>query len=173
MLIIAKSIGQLNFRDLMDVYSETNTLTGSERYCDCSNYEQLRNAEQDFYQYLNEVFFCQADSFYAILESEGRYVSALRMEPYLDGYLLSSLETALDMRNKGYGYLLIKALQRHLKIQGSGVIYSHVSKKNTASMRLHLKCSFEIIKDYAVYADGSVLQDSVTLQFTYNEAETT
>ena len=63
--------------------------------------------------------------------------------------------------------MLIQAVQSYLKEQGSGVIYSHVSKKNTASLGIHKKCGFEDFKDYAVYSDGSVLHSDVTLVYKY------
>ena len=43
-------------------------------------------------------------------------------------------------------------------------VYSHVGKRNTASMALHMGCGFEKIQDCAVYIDGSVSQNAVTLK---------
>ena len=122
--------------------------------------QQLLLTEQDFHQYLRECFFLTQDAFYAVWISEGRYVSALRMEPYRDGLLLEALETAPEFRRKGYGSALVRAV---LDIVGEQKIYAHVHKKNIASLMTHEKCGFHETMDYAVYADGSVLHNSVTL----------
>ena len=57
MLKIINTISQLKFSKLMCVYSEGNLLNGSERYPYLSLESQIREAEHDFYNYLNEVFF--------------------------------------------------------------------------------------------------------------------
>lgn len=172
MLKIVQSLGQLNFSALMNVYTEGNILNGKTFYPKESAQQQLCNAEQNFYHYLNSVFFRQNNSCYAIWEAQGRYVSALRLEPYSDGYLLCALETAPDVRQRGYAETLVCAAQSYLAEQGSGVLYSHVSKKNAASLAVHKKCGFQIIMDHAVYSDGSVHQNSYTLAFAYEKSET-
>ena len=172
MLKIVRSLGQLNFSALMNVYAEGNILNGKEFYPNESAQQQLCNAEQDFYHYLKSVFFRQSDSCYAIWEAQGRYVSALRLEPYSDGYLLCALETAPSDRRKGYAKALVTAVQKHLSQQGSGILYSHVSKKNAASLAAHRACGFQIILDHAVYSDGSVCQNSYTLAYSYEKSET-
>lgn len=172
MLKIARSLGQLDFSALMNVYAEGNILNGKAFYPNESAQQQLCNAEQDFYHYLKSVFFRQCDSWYAIWESQGRYVSALRVEPYSDGYLLCALETASDVRQRGYAVTLVSTVQKHLAKQGSGVLYSHVSKTNAASLAVHRKCGFQIVMDHAVYSDGSVLQNCYTLAYAYEKSET-
>ena len=83
----------------------------------------------------------------------------LRLEPYRDGLLLAALETHPQMRRKGYAVKLILEVMTYAKELS---IYSHVSKKNIASLRTHEKCGFERIMEYAVYADGSVNDKSYT-----------
>ena len=172
MLKIISTIPQLHFHKLMQVYREGNVDNGRELYPDFSPEEQLANAEQDFYHYLNFVFFKQDGAFYAIWEAEGSYKSALRIEAYADGFLLCALETAPGDRCRGYASALIRAVQNYLKGKGSGTIYSHVSKKNTASLAVHRNCGFQVIKDHAVYSDGSVLSGSFTLAYQYQKSET-
>ena len=87
------------------------------------------------------------------------YFSALRLEPYEDGLLLEALETAPAHRRKGYAEKLIRAVQAEFLQK----IYSHVSKKNTASLAVHQKCGFRQVLDYAKYIDGSVVRSAVTL----------
>lgn len=168
MLKVINKLSQLKFTDLMQVYEETNLLTGREHYPGFSETAQLREAEQDFYEYLRSVFFCQLNARYAVWEKENKYISAVRLEPYLDGILLCALETAPEYRRKGYGELMIRELQLYL---GGSRIYSHVSKSNLASLQLHKKCGFQIMKNHAVHMDGSVFHDSVTMVYECKKTE--
>lgn len=158
MLYIAKNLHQLNFRQLMEVYEESNTENGAEFFPGESAGQQLLQAEQGFYQYLREDFFSEPGAVYCLWEEQGRYISALRLEPYKDGLLLEALETRPDSRRKGYAQKLICAVLA----QTEEKIYSHVSKRNTASLRTHEACGFYRIAERAVYIDGSVRPDSCT-----------
>lgn len=171
MLIIAHKLSNLDFSKLMQVYQEGNIENGADRYPHLSAVRQEAAAEQDFYQYLNEVFFLQEHSFYAVWENEGAYVSALRIEPYRDGFLLCALETAPGLRCRGYASLLIENVICYLSKQGDGVLYSHISKKNMASLAVHRKFGFSVTDAHAVYSDGSVSNHSYTLKLCYKESE--
>lgn len=159
MLIIAKSMKDLSFSALMEIYIEGNMENGQDNYPEEPEYRQIMLVEQDFYNYLSQVFFRTDGAVYLIWEERGKYVSALRLEPYQDGLLLEALETAPDQRQKGYAKTLILAALGEFD---GKKIYSHVSKRNTTSIRTHEVCGFEKILDHAVYADGSVLRSSVT-----------
>lgn len=155
MLIIATSFRQLRFGELMEVYADAN----AKKVFDWPNLPSgfaLQLAEQDFRQYLQEVFFRTNGALCAVWEESGKYVSALRLEPYKDGLLLEALETAPAERKKGYAATLIREVQRYLMEQGPVKLFSHVNKKNTASLRTHEKCGFSVISDHAVYISGSV-----------------
>lgn len=171
MLKIAGKLSEINFSNLMSVYYEGNLQNGKELYPDDTEGVQIRKAEEDFYQYLSSIFFHQKASYYMIWIDNGCYMSALRLEPHQNGMLLSALETAPDARQKGYASILIMETLSHLSLSGSGIVYSHVSKKNEASLAVHRKCGFQIIKDYAVYADGSVLHDHLTFAYEYKKSE--
>ena len=160
MLVIASSLRELNFRALMEVYIEGNRENAGENYPDLPPEQGLLRAEQDFYDYLREDFFRQAGAIYAIWASDGRYVSALRLEPYRDGLLLEALETAPDARQRGYATALMEAVLERLPGKR---IYSHVRKRNLPSRKTHEKCGFREMLDYAVYLDGSVDRHSLTL----------
>ena len=56
MLIFAKRLRDLRFSELMEVYFQGNMENGIEQYPNEAPYRQLELAEQDFYQYLCEVF---------------------------------------------------------------------------------------------------------------------
>ena len=160
MLYIVKNLKELDFSQLMAVYEEGNLENGAELWPELPEGLRLIRAEQAFHQYLRECFFCTPEAVYCIWQEGGRYVSALRLEPYQDGLLLEALETAPDCRRKGYAFALMEAV---LGEYGAQKIYSHVSKRNKASLRTHENCGFRKVLDYAVYVDGSVRHNAVTL----------
>lgn len=162
MLILAKSLRELSFGSLMEVYEEGNRENAAEFWPGLDAAAGLLQAEQDFYQYLKEVFFPVEGAVYAVWEEKGRYLSALRLEPYQDGLLLEGLETAPTARRKGYAEKLLRAV---LEAFGGRKLYSHVGKSNIPSLKVHEKCGFQIICDYAVYIDGSVNSRCCTLCF--------
>lgn len=173
MLKIVSRLTDINFSQLMNVYSEANAANGEINYPDLPHWQQIASAEQDLYQYLNEVFFRQENAFYAIWYQESAYISALRIEPYMDGLLLSALETVPFLRKQGYAQMLINSVMHYLSSANSGIVYSHVAKRNIASLAVHKKCGFSVIRDYAVYADGSVLHNSYTLAKRIIKSEST
>lgn len=161
MLEVFDSLKNLNFQMLMDVYAQSNRENAEVYFPQLSEPQGVAMVEQQFYTFLQEVFFKTRDSRYCVWLADGKYVSALRLEPYRDGLLLEALETAPEQRHKGYGRRLMQAALG--QIQGKPV-YSHVGKRNAASLALHMGCGFEKIRDCAVYIDGSVSQNAVTLK---------
>ena len=159
MLYLATKLREVNFSALMGVYEEGNRENGALVHPGLPQGQQILRAEQSFHQYLKEVFFPTAGAVYAIWLENDIYVSALRLEPYEDGLLLEALETAPAHRRKGYAEKLLRAVQ----VEFPQKIYSHVSKKNTASLAVHQKCGFRQVLDYAKYIDGSVVRGAVTL----------
>ena len=153
MLTVATNLRELSFGKLMEVYAEGNLENGLDLWPDEPEGRRIALAEQEFYSYLREIFFKTSHARYFIWEESGSYLSALRLEPYQDGLLLEALETHPQHRRKGYAAKLMEAA---LQYAGNVKIYSHVGKKNTASLRTHKKCGFRPILEYAVYADGSV-----------------
>lgn len=161
MLHLATKMHQLDFAQLMAVYVDGNAENGKELYPHLSDAEQILRAEQAFYQYLTECFFKTPQAFYAIWMENGEYLCALRLEPYEDGLLLAALETAPHARGQGWATKLIQAVQRVFPQK----IYSHVGKRNAASLAVHRKCGFSQAQDYARYLDGSVARNAYTLLF--------
>lgn len=160
MLKIARKMNELSFGKLMEVYLEGNLENGQDLWPDEPEGRRIALAEQEFYNYLQQIFFRTDSAQYLIWEENGRYVSALRLEPYKDGLLLEALETAPEARRKGYAARLVQAALEHV---GNVKVYSHVGKRNAASLRAHEKCGFARILDHAVYADGSVNDVCCTL----------
>ena len=159
MLYLATKLREVDFSALMGVYEEGNRENGALVHPGLPQGQQILRAEQSFHQYLKEVFFPTAGAVYAIWVENDAYVSTLRLEPYEDGLLLEALETAPAHRRKGYAEKLLRAVQ----VEFPQKIYSHVSKKNTASLAVHQKCGFRQVLDYAKYIDGSVVRSAVTL----------
>jgi GNAT superfamily N-acetyltransferase len=166
MLKMIDALTDVDFRQLMDVYEESNRISGSRFYPELSENLQTLYAEQDFYSYL-EQYFRTPTARYAIWLDKKRYVCALRIEPYNVGLLLNALETAPEARNQGYAKCLLKAVLDNLRSNGGGILYSHISKNNFPSIKIHLDCGFQIIADQAVYLDGSVHSDAYTLSIDY------
>lgn len=165
MLRCIYSMKELPFGALMAVYEQSNQENGEEFWPDLSAGERLLRAEQEFYQYLQQVFFQTEGAFYCLWEVKGRPVCALRLEPYRDGMLLEALETAPEQRRKGYATALIRAALAQV---GTVKIYSHVGKRNEASLKTHIACGFRRISEQAVYADGSVNDRCCTLLYGGN-----
>lgn len=159
MLTLIYHMKDLNFRQLMDVYEEGNLENGRQMFPYEPEGQWPLLAEQSFYQYLKECFFPTKGAAYAVWTAQGRYVSALRLEPYRDGLLIEALETAPAMRRQGYASALLLAVKNWA---GDQTLYSHVSKKNLPSLQTHLSCGFHRIMEHAVYADGSVLTNCCT-----------
>lgn len=165
MLILAKSMEDLSFGDLMEIYIEDNREHGAELWPEKTLEEQLALSKQDFHSYLEEDFFSKPSAVYAIWEADGKYVSALRLEPNRDGLLMEALGTAPGERRKGYAAALIQAVQDWLKEKGAVKIYSHVGKRNAASLKAHERCGFRRFLDHTVRGDGSVNPNAVTMLY--------
>lgn len=144
MLIMAENLHQISFLQLAQIYYDPQAGYGG---------------DSDFYTYLKDCFFGEYKGIYAIWEEKGRYVSALRLEPYKDGFLISGLETALEYRRRGCARHLLEGVLS----QVSGKVYSHVMKNNIASLSLHQQCGFEKLSDSARYLDGSADSRAWTL----------
>lgn len=156
MLLIAKSMPEISFGKLLEVYSAGLLEQAGEEYAYLPCGQALLQVEQSFYQYLRECFFSTQGSVYCIWQEGTHYLSALRLEPYRDGFLLSALETMPQYRNRGYAEMLMKAVLQNLKEFGVTRVYSHIDRRNRASLAVHRRCGFRQILEYAVYLDGSV-----------------
>lgn len=159
MLILFDSLSNLRFGELMCVYEEGNRENAKDLYGHMDRNAGIIQAEQDFYAYLEQVFFKTNNARYAIWEEDGHYVSALRLEPYEDGLLLAALETRPGYRQQGYAQRLIRSAMDLVLVP----VYSHVNKGNMASLKTHFSCGFERISEYAKRIDGSMVDDCCTL----------
>lgn len=163
MLLAASTLEEISFPQLMEVYRQTNLENGKILAPFDPEARQLQLAEADFYDYLHDSFFRQPSAQYMVWVEDGCYTSALRLEPYRDGLLLGALETAPEQRRRGCATRLIWAVQGELTHRGDVKLYSHVHKKNLASLTVHGNCGFQIIQDSATYLDGTVSAGAFTL----------
>lgn len=162
MYIQACSMRQLNIRDLLAVYAESIANCAQHQFSSYPMGFRQQMAEQDLLDYLREDFFPNGGTI-ALLYHDKHCVSALRLEPYRDGILLTGLETAPGFRCKGYAGTLLAAVLNDLERPTR--VYSHVALCNAPSMAVHRACGFQVYADHAVFLDGSVSRSSVTMVF--------
>ena len=156
MLKVIRNINQLPFGEVMQVYLQSNLQKAKLDHF--GRADGLLQAEMDFYAYLRDGFFRTDGAYYCLWEDNRQVVSALRMEPYEDGLLLTGLETHPDCRGKGYACALMAAALE----QAQCPVYSHIDRHNFASIAVHKKCGFEKVTNFAVFLDGSVSRNADT-----------
>ena len=159
MIEVFYRLDNIRFGELMCVYEEGNRENADIRYANMDRNAALLQVEQDFFAYLNEVFFVQKNAKYYILIENNKYVCAARMEPYADGYLLTGLETRPEYRRRGYAKKLLREIVGFVE----QTIYSHVMKDNLASLKTHYSCGFEIVSEHAEFIDGTTSHSCYTL----------
>ena len=162
MLIKATKMNQLCVGKLVDGYASSICEDAEKKYPYLSETEKRLQAEQDFYTYLQDFFTFPA-ACYFVLQDGDEYVSALRLEQYKDGCLLSALETKPNCRKRGYGKSLVHQVLAQLPEET--VVYTHIKKKNEASIAVHTSCGFYTITDCATLLDGTVSREYLTMLY--------
>ena len=151
MLKTAKSIAELDYAQLLNVYVEHLFSSGS------------YGSESVFYDDLSD-FLAAPEHICCLWAPEGRYKACVRVEPHRDGVLLTCLETAPECRRQGYGLSLVAATLQFLIQKDCRSAYVHVAKKNSPSIALHRKIGFYTISDSARLVDGTVSQNYITMK---------
>lgn len=149
MLFRISRFDDLDERKLMDIYSESNFENTDYFFPDLEDKkEAVRKVEEGFLGFLKDEFFSQSGSVYWVLESDGVWVSALRLSRIEKGlYYLEALETRPDCRRQGHAACLLDGVIDELKQAGPFRICDCISKRNTASIRTHEKCGFSIVSE--------------------------
>ena len=148
MLVQVNAYSDVDPRKLMDLYAEGNLENAEEFYPDIDKDEAVKKVEADFLRYLEQDFFQSTNPSYWILEENGQWVSALRLNRLqLDLYYLQALETRPDSRRKGYAARLLNEVCDALKQEGPFRLCDCVGKWNKPSLQTHLKCGFEIVSE--------------------------
>ena len=153
------NISQICFSELMRVYEEGNVDNAKIRYSNMDANAAVLQVEQDFYAYLEEVFFAAKDAKYYVLSENEKYLAALRIEPFENGVLLEGLETRPGFRCCGFAKQLVGRMLSEVDCP----VYSHVMKDNFPSLRTHYSCGFEKYSDTANMINGSINRDCFTL----------
>ena len=132
---------------LMEIYAESNLENTDYFYPELTDKaEAVKKVEEGFLNYLEQDFFQGPGPSYWVLEVDGRWVSALRLNEIKPRFFyLEALETRPDARRMGFGARLLRELIAALQMQGGFTICDCVGKRNEASLRTHLKCGFEIV----------------------------
>lgn len=164
MLTIISNVEKLPYSQVMRVYEQSIRERTQKDHRNCCSMQQLLNAEQDLYAYLQDVLE-QKLAVLAFWTDNNKFVSALRLEKYRDGLLLTALETAPRERSKGYASMLVSCVVDQFS---DSKIYSHIADNNLASISVHLKCGFQKISSSAVFLDGSQSTDASTYLYEKN-----
>lgn len=157
---------------LMDVYSEGNLKNASYFYPEETDIEAAVDKVKDgFMEFLQKDFFAHDDATYWVLEENGAWVSALRTCMVKPGtYYLEALETPPAQRNRGFASKLMLEVLETMKQEGSFQLYDCVSKKNTPSLKTHLKCGFTIAtEDGYDYLNNAVEVRDYGMVYYYNK----
>lgn len=140
MLLIAKVYSELSEEQLWNVY----------------------DGNCDTVWYIQRDFFTMPETMCCVWVVNELYCSILRLEPYMDGYLITGLETPVQFRRNGYAEQLIRSAIKYLFDRDVQIIYSHIENRNVASVVLHKKIGFAKIYDYAKYVDGTISANAAT-----------
>ena len=140
MLLVADKISELSIEQLTNVYGKNQAVI----------------------EYIQQDFFVENGTLCCVWQDHGKYYSVLRLEPYLDGVLITGLETDPTQRRRGYGRRLMQSVIDYLSDKNLNRVYSHIEKRNKASIALHQQIGFVQILDYAKYIDGTVSANSAT-----------
>lgn len=156
MLLIADKIENIEISRLFTVYSET-----------ISSMKQEYGAFRGEYAFIISLqeFLSSENAYLGIWCVDGIYMSAVRLEPYRDGYILSCLESAPEHRNCGAAKAIITEMINFANDRGFLPLYSHIHKSNLASIKAFTHCGFEITGKPAVFLDGSVYASYHTLYY--------
>lgn len=170
MLLKITEYRDLDKRKLMDVYSESNFENTDYFYPDETDKDlAVRMVEEGFLAFLKDDFFSDPGASYWILEENGVWISALRINRIQPGlYYLEALETHPDHRIKGYASRLLSGVIDSLKQEGPFRLCDCVSKKNLASLKTHEKCGFRIVSEAGYdYLQGEADEHDFGLEYNW------
>ena len=155
MLQIIRSINHLDLREITQIYEDAGFDSTP------SGFKQLKSHDRQKVSNIYECFYdlFRLGGFCGLWIVDGRVVSAVRAECFEDGYLISGLVTRIEYRGNGYASNLLSGV-----VDAAGKkCYSHVDKRNKASLLVHRKCGFQHMSDFAYLLDGTVTTNAYTL----------
>ena len=165
-------IEELDVPRLMGVYRESNLDNVPYFFPEEKDLEKgLRRVEERFFDHLRTVFFSTPGNRYYVLEDDGRWASAIRLYPVPErpgACYAEALETAPDLRRRGYGRKLMELLFFSLAQDGPFELTDSVHKQNEASLAFHRSVGFEVFQENAVSAlTGNVNPRSFGLRYRF------
>ena len=170
-LRILRRYEQLDGERLMAVYAEGNAENAREFYPDLPASEGIRRVEAEFLTYLQEGFYLRPDPVYYVLEEDGCWISALRLnQPEKGSYYLEALETRPDRRRQGHAVRLLQMVLAELQEKGLPFrLCDCVDKDNLPSLHTHLKCGFRIAGTTGCnLLDGSTNPRAYSMEFDFD-----
>lgn len=173
MLIEIKTYAELDTEKLMAVYAESNLDNTAYFFPELEDKAlAVKKVEEGFLRYLQTQFFAKADNSYWILEENGVWLSAVRLNPIDEGlYYLVALETHPAHRRQGHAAALLRGLIEVLKARGPFRLCDCVDKENLPSLRTHEACGFRLKTDPGLnYLTGETNEYDVGFEFTWDEA---
>lgn len=164
------AFSKMDGRKLMDLYQEGNRENIDYFYPGTDDRDAaLKKIENNFLEFVEKDFLAKPGNTYWILEEEGVWVSALRLNKIEDAfYYIEALETHPRYRRKGYAVKLLSGVIDVLKERGSFKLCDCVRKRNTASLNTHRKCGFEIAADRGIdYLRDEIEENDYSLQYLF------
>ena len=170
MILRITNYSDLDARKLMDIYAESNFENIDYFYPDETDKKAaVIKVESEFLDFLKNDFFTQPQATYWVFEENGAWISALRTCEIKTGlYYLEALETKPDCRKNGCGSFLLSGVLEVMKEDGPFRLCDCVSKKNTASLKTHKKCGFQIVSEEGYdYLHGEADDYDFGLEYRY------
>lgn len=170
MLIEIKAYAELDTEKLMAVYAESNRENAEDLFPELEDKAlALRKVEEGFLEYLKTEFFARPGNSYWVLEEDGLWLSALRLNPVERGlYYLEALETHPAHRRRGHAAALLRGLIEVLRAQGPFRLCDCVDKENLPSLRIHEACGFVAATDPGLnYLTGETNEYTVGMELAY------
>ena len=171
MLLRINDFSGIDERKLMDIYAESNTDNIEYFFPDEPDKQlALKKVEDGFIDFIKTEFFAKEGNAYYVLEDDGIWVSALRLNLIENGlYYLEALETRPDCRQSGYAVKLYRGVFNELRKTGSFRILSSVHKENTPSIKAHIKSGFIILPGKALdLLTGESFENEYGFEYRYD-----
>ena len=168
---------ELDFPKLMEIYRESNLENISYFFPEETDPEQgLREVESGFRDYLEHSFFEEPGNRYCVLTDGENWASAIRLSPVPGrerAWYAEALETAPDLRRRGYARKLMELLCFTLSQGGPFELTDSVGKRNTASLAFHENLGFTVWQDPSCSPlDGEINDRAFGLRYRFGGWET-
>ena len=145
MLFVIQSPEELDVPKILAIYRESSLENCQGMYPAETAAASLEQYEAGYAGFMREEFFAQPGRLWMVEIADGLWVSALQLLPFEgpNTWRIEALETHPDHRRRGYAARLLAETIRYLEeTHGAVTLLSDVGKRNTASLRTHLRGGF-------------------------------